>query len=238
MSRMIGALFLLFFLPACAMYQTPGAGVAIGDLSQAPADVAEMIQREPAAQFPARLATVRVQASGYRIRTGRCHGSGGFCVITARDLEEEEDYTRLSGMPGVLEVGRLTRLLLPERVASIDDLRLAAARLKADVLVVYTMDTHADVDGESLGPLTMLTLGFLSSRRVHLTSTASAALLDVRSGFLYGVAEATVAQDSRSSIWAEDQTIEVLRLTSERDALEKMLHEVEVLWASLYDTYK
>ncbi|MBZ2188837.1 hypothetical protein K8B33_07000 [Alcanivorax sp. JB21] len=238
MSRVIGALLLLCFLPACTTYQTPGAGVAIGDLSQAPPDIAEMIQREPAAQFPARLATARVQASGYGIRTARCYGGGEFCVITARDLEEEEDYTRLSGMPGVLEVGRVTRLLLPERVASIDDLRLAAARLKADVLMVYTMDTHVDVDGQSLGPVTMLTLGFLSNRHVHITSTASAAFLDVRSGFLYGVAEATVSDDSRSSVWAQDQTIEVLRLASERGALEKMLHEVEVLWASLYDTYK
>ena len=64
--RNLLVIFLLFAaLTGCATYLTPGAGVTVGDLSAADEDIAEIMQREPAAPSPARLSVARTQAAGY-----------------------------------------------------------------------------------------------------------------------------------------------------------------------------
>src|SRR5437868_5508520 len=70
----------LILLSGCATYQTPGAGINVGNLSRADEDIAEVMKREPAAPFPARIALARVQASGYYSRGNQCYGQGQFCV--------------------------------------------------------------------------------------------------------------------------------------------------------------
>ncbi|MGY6588059.1 MAG: hypothetical protein ACXIUB_07170 [Wenzhouxiangella sp.] len=227
----IGALALA--LTGCATYQTPGAGVSLGDLTQAPPDIAELFEREPAAEFPARIATARLQAAGFQAGTTTCHGRGAFCIVTARDLEEDDEYARLAELNGVAGIGRLTRLLVPAAISGIDDLRQAAAGLKADVLLVYSVDTRFIVEGQSLGPLSVVSLGLIPNKRAHVTSTASAALVDVRSGFIYGVAEATDADDQRATVWSTRQAIESARLGTEQRAFQQMVKEVESLWSGI-----
>ncbi len=232
--------FLLLLVPfgfwGCATYQTPGAGVSIGDLSQSSPDIAEIIQREPAAVFPARIATVRVQASGYSSGTTSCHGQGAFCVVTARDLEEEQDFERLAKLAGIADIGRITRLLVPLSISGLEDLRQAAAGLKTDIIFLYSIDTRFIVEGTSLGPLSVVSLGMIPNKRAHVTSTASAALIDVRSGFIYGVAESTASDDQRATVWSTQQTIERARLGTERQAFQKLIGEIEGLWKGVVNT--
>jgi len=224
-------------LAGCATYQTPGAGISIGDLSQASPDIAELIQREPAAEFPARIATIRVQASGYGSGATACYGQGGFCVVTARDLEEDEDYNRISKLAGVADIGRVTRLLVPASVSGIEDLRRAAAGLKSDIILLYSVDTRFVVEGQSLGPLSVVSLGLIPNKRAHVTSTASAALIDVRSGFIYGVAESTASDDQRASVWSTQQAIERARLGTERSAFRELIGEIEDLWKGVVNAH-
>lgn len=233
MNRLSIFIAFALILSGCATYQTPGAGVSIGDLSQSSPEISEMMQREPAAEFPARIATVRVQDSGYGSGTTACYGQGAFCVVTARDLEEDEDYNRLSKLAGVADIGRVTRLLVPASVSGIEDLRRAAAGLKADIVLLYSIDTRFVVEGESLGPLSVVSLGLIPNKRAHVTSTASAALVDVRSGFIYGVAEATASDDQRATIWSTQQTIERARLGTERSAFQDLIVEIEELWKGI-----
>lgn len=237
MNRLLTVLLMLYGLVGCATYQTPGAGVSIGDLSQASPDIAEIMQREPAAQFPTRIATVRIQASGYGAGTTSCHGRGSFCVVTTRELEEDQDYQRLSELPGVADIGRVTRLLVPASLSSIEELRLAAAGLRADMVLVYSVDTRFVVEGQSLGPLSVVSLGLIPNKRAHVTSTASAAIIDVRSGFIYGVAEATAADDQRVTIWSTQQAIERARLGTERAAFVDLVAEIETLIRGIVDAH-
>lgn len=237
MNRLIQVVVVSLLLGGCATYQTPGAGVSIGDLSQSSPDIAELMQREPAAEFPARIATVRVQAAGYGSGTTGCYGQGGFCVVTARDLEEDEDYGRLSRLAGVADIGRVTRLLVPASVSGIEDLRRAAASLKTDIILLYSIDTRFVVEGQSLGPLSVVSLGLIPNKRAHVTSTASAALVDVRSGFIYGVAESTASDDQRATVWSTQQAIERARLGTERVAFQDLLTEIEELWNGIVNAH-
>jgi len=237
MNRIVIVLLMALVVAGCATYQTPGAGVSIGDLTQSSPEIAEVIQREPAANFPARIATVRVQASGYAAGTTSCYGQGAFCVVTARDLEEDQDYERLSKLAGVADIGRVTRLLVPASISGLEDLRRAAAGLKADIILLYSVDTRFIVEGQSLGPLSVVSLGMIPNKRAHVTSTASAALIDVRTGFIYGVAESTASDDQRATVWSTHQTIERARLGTERQAFEELIDEIEGLWKSIVNTH-
>lgn len=237
MKRSILVLSFGLLLAGCATYQTPGAGVSIGDLTQSSPDIAELIQREPAAEFPARIATVRIQSAGYGSGTTGCYGQGGFCIVTARDLEEDEDYNRLSRLAGVADIGRVTRLLVPASVSGIEDLRRAAAGLKADIILLYSIDTRFVVEGQSLGPLSVVSLGLIPNKRAHVTSTASAAVVDVRSGFIYGVAESTASDDQRATVWSTQQTIERARLGTERLAFQDLIAEIEELWKGVVNAH-
>lgn len=79
----------------------------------------------------------------------------------------------------------------------------------------------------------MITLGLLPSKTATITTTASAVLFDVRTGFIYGTAETTAAQDQRSSAWSTRQAIDDARLATEKVAFQKLVDEVETMWPGL-----
>lgn len=226
---------LLLMVTGCATYQTPGAGVNIGNLSRADSDIAELMKREPAAPFPARIAVVRVQTTGYYSRNNQCYGGGQFCVVTTRDIETEKDLERLSRLPMVGGVAFVNRMLLPSELKSIKDLRLAAATLKTDLLLVYSIDTRFNVESTEIGPLGLISLGFLPNKKAHVTTTASSALFDVRSGYVFGAVEATSTEQQRATYWSSNDAVESARLKTEAEAFQKMLGEFEKLWKGVVE---
>lgn len=235
---LIGGLFmvsalLVIALTGCTTYQTPGAGVNVGDLSQSSTDIAELMRREPAAEFPARIAVVRIQAPGYLPGAASCHGQGRYCVVTARDIESDDEYQRLERLSGVAGVGPISSILLPPTMRSIEDLRLVAANLKADMVLIYSVDTRFHVDGHSLGPLSVVSLGMIPNKKAYVTTTASAVLVDVRSAFIYGVAESTASDDQRATIWSTHQAIERARTATERQSFVGLVGEIERLWQGM-----
>ena len=68
MRTPLSFLLVLILITGCATYTTPGAGVNVGNLASADEDIAEIMSREPASPFPARISIARVQASGYSSR--------------------------------------------------------------------------------------------------------------------------------------------------------------------------
>lgn len=217
-------------LSGCATYQTPGAGADLGALSKADGDIAERMQREPAATFPARLAIARVQASGYSSRSNQCYGKGEYCIVTTRDVESDQDFEWLGHLPMVAAVAPINRLLVPTELHSLQDLRLGAASLKTDLLLVYSIDTKFNAQSTEIGPLALISLGFLPNKKASVTSTASAALFDVRTGFVYGAAEATASEQQRATIWSSEDAIERSRVIAESEAFRKLLVEFDKLW--------
>jgi hypothetical protein len=224
---------LLLSLTGCASYQTPGAGIGVGALSKADEDIAEVMKREPASSYPARLAVARVQSPGYRTHNAYCYGKGRYCLVTTREIEKDQDFERVSRLPMVSHVAPLGRMLVAEEINSVKDLRLGAASLKTDMLLIYSIDTRFNVDSTDIGPLALISLGFLPNKKARVNSTASAALIDVRTGFIYGVAESTASEDQRASSWSTDAAIEASRLKAETTAFHGLLGEIEKLWTGV-----
>jgi len=193
-------------------------------------DVADLMSREPAAQFPAQMAVVRVQGPQYRSYRHTAYGQGGYTVMTVREVEREEDFQRLAGLPMVAAVAPLNRMVLPVQLRSGRELRLAAASLKADLLLIYSFDTMFRIDGHDIGPLGVITLGFLPVNEAVVTSTASAAVFDVRTGYVYGLAESTARQKQLASAWTTQDAADDARLRAERQAFEQLLGELEKAW--------
>lgn len=224
-------LCVLTLFAGCAHYRTPGGGVSIPSITTP--SVAEAMARKPAASFPARIAVVRVQASGYASPTNRGYGYGAFSVVTTRDIETDADLTRLAAMPEVAGVGTLNRILLPSTLHSAEDLRVAAAQLQADVVLLYTVDTSFRTDTTQIGPLQLVSLGFFPNKKAHVTSTCATAFLDTRTGYVYGVSESTATEEQRSDVWNKEEAIEKARAKAERGAFTAALGDIEKLWASI-----
>ncbi|NJC40305.1 hypothetical protein GGQ87_000563 [Brevundimonas alba] len=220
-------------LCGCSTYTTPGAGVSLAAISENDGDIAAAFQREPAITFPARLAVARVAAPGYRSGSNNSVGTGAFGIVTTRDIETDESFARLGAMPQVLAVAPVSRLLVPANLGTTRDLRAAAAQLRADALLVYTIDTRFRTESADVGPLQTIALGFLPTRKAVVNATCAFMVIDVRTGFVYGTGETTATEDQRSNLWGSEQAIEAARLRAERRAFEDGLGEVARLWTSI-----
>jgi hypothetical protein len=97
------------------------------------------------------------------------------------------------------------------------------------MLLVYTFDTDFFV-GDSLFPLTVVTLGLSPNKKVRVNTTASAILVDVRTGYVYGSCEVTARKEALASAWTTTDAVDRSRLKTERQAFEKLLAEFESLW--------
>jgi len=236
--RNTGALIgigLLLVLTGCgSKYVTPGGGVSLEGISDY--SIKERFRTKPAAPFPAILAVVRVQEAGYTSYSNRGYGEGNFSVVTTRDIETDEHFDKLASMPQVKDLARVNRLLLPSHLRDAKDLRRAAASLHADMLFLYTLDTSFRIQGQG-GPLSVITLGLAPDRRAIVTTTASAALYDVRTGYVYGVAEATHTTDHLANTWSEVRVVDDARQETEREAFVRLLDEFSKTWSAVVEQY-
>jgi len=157
-------------------------------------------------------------------------GSGNFAVVPTQELFSEEDLASVGNWSGVSAATPVGRLLIPAKLDSIDDLRLAAAKLQADVVMVYTIDTSFRVQGRSYGPLSAISLGLAPDRDAFVTSTASAIFTDVRTGYTYAVAESTAKASGLTNIWGSRGTIDRKRVETEQAAFRQMLIEAQKAW--------
>jgi len=72
---------------------------------------------------------------------------------------------------------------------------------------------------------------------VRITTTCAAVLIDVRTGFVYGVAEGTATDTRSSSAWSTKEVIDKARLKTERDAFSAALKEVARTWSAINTEY-
>ena len=219
-------------LAGCAAtFTTPGAGVSFNDIEDV--DIRALYARQPQSPFPANVAIVRVQDSGYSTLTADGYGHGRYSVVTTRDIESDQSLTRLRNMPMVTAVAPVGRLLLPANANTIKDLRTPAAQLRADMLLIYSVDTTFAIDGTALGPLSLISLGLIPNRRANVTTTVAGALVDVRTGYVYGTTEATAKEVQRATLWSTETAIDSARLKAEAAAFEAFVGEFETLWVSV-----
>jgi hypothetical protein len=220
-------------LSACASYVTPSAGVSTASIAEKDVDIRDAFQREPAMAFPARLAIARVASSGYSSRTNRGYGEGAFSVLTVRDIETEESFEKLSSMPNLAGLAPMSRMLLPVSLQTIRDLRGSAAQLKADAILIYTLDTGFRTETTQLGPLQAVALGMLASKKSIVTATCSFIIVDVRTGFIYGAGETSATESNHSNLWGTADAADKARQRAEAAAFDKGVDEVTKLWSGI-----
>jgi hypothetical protein len=191
--------------------------------------IATVLDKQPLASFPASLALVRVQAPGYVSYTSRGWGGGAYTVVTTRDVEKPEDVTRINALPKVRGVAPLNRLVIPSFFNSDYELRAAAARMHADILVLYTIDTVFH-ETDRTTPVTVVTLGAANNKRLRIMSTASAALLDTRSGYVYGLAEANEEHEELQNAYKTEEEVDRIRRDVETKAFAGLVGEMETTW--------
>ena len=233
MKRLILAAAMAALLCGCSTYTTPGAGVPLGAIVEGDGDIAAAMSRQPAMVFPARLAVVRVAARGYSSGSNSSIGTGAFAVVTTRDIETDDSFERLGRMPQVAAVAPVSRLLVAADLDDTRDLRAAAAQLRADAVLIYTIDTRFRTESAEVGPLQTIALGFLPTKKAVVNATCAFMIVDVRTGFVYGTGETTATEDQRSNVWGTEGAIEAARLRAERRAFEDGLGEVAELWTTI-----
>jgi hypothetical protein len=198
--------------------------------------VAAGFAREPQAKLPARIAVARLESRSTEPRFRRSSGHGGasaeLMLANKADPTTTAAYQRLAALPEVSDLTPLNTLIANPRIESQESLRASAASLQADLLYVYTFDSyvrsHTALSG--LLALSLGLLGFLPTTSIEVESTASGALIDVRSGYVYGVANVAETSKKTSSMWNEDDDLEDVREQAECAAFEKLTAEFEQRW--------
>lgn len=233
------SLALIWLMSGCASsYIAPGMKADLQAL--APADIQAGFAVKPSNPFPASIAVVRIQAAGYSNyhlqQTGGNQSSGHYSVILTREANEEQALVPISQLPQVSGITGLNRMLLPESVNTEYSLRQAASRLQADLLLLYTFDTQF-IDRDQAKPLTLVTLGLSPTRKLQVTTTSSALLLDTRTGYLYSSYEATRQNQGRSTSWSTHETIDELRRENEAEAFKALTEQMANSWPKLLERH-
>lgn len=236
MKYFVLPLLMLGALAGCASYTTPGGSAPLSELADN--DINDMMSKQPAANFPANIAIARIQATGYQNYKQASFGHGRYSVMTTREAETDADIERLNAMPDVRGVAPINKILLPTQLDSIKDLRQAAARLRADVLLIYTFDTSFHAGEQKFAPLNTIALGFLKNKDVSVTTTATAALFDVRTEFLYGIAEATARESKSASVWSTTDAVDDMRVVTEKAAFNDLVPAIEKAWQGIVREHK
>jgi hypothetical protein len=242
MTRILAFVAILMALAtSCSVkYVTPGSDVKISNLADE--DISKLLSNKPASDFPVNIAIARIQHSTYTSYTY----SGGeqkqpsdrkFSLILTRDAGEDDAFKKLGELNGVKQAAPFNRLLLPYNYQSIKDLRLAAAKMKANMLLVYTFDTEFKIGTRNYGPQNVFSLGYLKNKDVKVVTTASMALFDVQTEYLYGLAEATADEIKKSNAWKKQDEVDKLRTATERKAFDKLVGEIEQMWPGVVKEY-
>lgn len=231
MRKSLAFVTILLFLSGCAAYIAPGAKADLDAF--APPDIQAGFAAKPTNPFPASIAIVRVQAptytNHYLQQYGGRHGSGRYSVILAKEAQEDLQLERIGNLQQVAGVVSINRLLLPERLEGDREIRAAASRLQADLVLLYTFDT-AFFDTDVAKPLTVITLGLSPTRRIAAVTTCSALLIDTRTGYIYSAYETTERAQTHSTSWSTSDSADETRRSNEREAFKKLVDELIATW--------
>ncbi len=214
----------------CSSYvNSPAVARSLKDKREAFSDplIARAANAKPTMRFPATIA------------------------IAALDHDERGHIRALSALGKLDNLGTLpqlarTAIVSPVIVGEIDrerrmtaDLRIreAAAKLHADAVLILATETQA-TDGQIVAPLTSLSLGLLPNKRYELIATALAALVDTRTGYIYGTLEKSRARSGLTMSWGSDDVIRSARSKVEREATEKLFADFPAFWRVVVDTHR
>ncbi len=236
--RLFPLLASLLILSGCAHYVPPGPKADLALFTSAPDDIAANFALKPAAPFPAAIAFVRAQGPHYtNLHLSAAggvagHQTGRYTLVTVREVGEETQLERVAALPQVAGITGVNRLLLPEKLDTERDLRAAAARLQADLLLLYTFDT-AFIDQDAAKPLTVITLGLSPTRSITAVTTVSALLIDTRTGYIHATFETTEKNRVLGTSWGSADSADAARRETEKAAFAKLVDEFIAAWPKI-----
>jgi hypothetical protein len=235
-SMVLVALVGAALFSGCATYIPPAGRADLAAISSP--SMQESFAAKPTAKFPAGIAVVRVQAPNYQSyytqTEGGVYGQGRYSVITVKEVEDDADMERIAHLPQVGGLITISTLLLPARLESERDLREAAARLKADMVLLYTFDTSFH-DNDASVALNVVTLGLSPTRQVFVHVAASALLIDTRTGFIYAALEANEHRKIPSNAWESRESADRARRSAEKAAFKALAGEFEKNWPKIVE---
>ena len=127
--------------------------------------------KTPNLQLPVTLAIARIQS---RLK------SPGFYIINNRVLESKIDLSPIRNQEGIRDIVMLNSLLASGELSSASQLHTSAKSLKADALLVYTIDTQSEYR-DNASVVSVFTLGLAPTIKVVAANEASAKMR------LYGI---------------------------------------------------
>ena len=200
-------------------------------------EVRELANIEPSLRFPARIGLVKVH-------------DGNLANLTALEVEEWRaakarlgerfgDFVPVSAMiaEAVYEGPKTGgRGLQPRELMR--KVRLAAARQHLDVVLIYEVFSSSKSEelASSVANLTIIGAYFIPSESIETTGYANALLLDVRTGYPYGTAAASVTKDGLASAYFKSQKRRGLSDANQLGAAIKLVPEVESMLRELIET--
>ena len=221
-----------------ATYIPPGAKADLQAF--APPDIQAGFAAKPTNPFPASIAVIRLQApmyTNYYLReNGGSYGSGRYSVVLAKEAGEDSELERITKLPQVTGLVSINRMLLPERLEGDREIRVAASRLQADFVFLYTFDTSF-LDTDVATPLSVITLGLSPTRKISVITTCSALLMDTRTGYIYSAYEVTERKQTHSTSWGSSDTADATRRANESEAFKKLVDDVEASWPNFLEHY-
>lgn len=199
-------------------------------------DVDEMLEKRPLTQaapeasFPARIAVARVATRSCAPSRHDRREAGQYLLEPSRTPAAEKAAKKLASLPSVAGVASINAILQPDCFPSDFNLRVAASRLKADVLLVYTICTSVEHDGVPLGPVTVATFGMIPTRSVTATVSATCALVDVRTGYILCRARATHSDTELATHWHKPDAASAAIDQAEDEAVAKLMEQFDPAW--------
>ncbi len=211
-------------------YVTPQHGTNLTNLTtpdaepvKIPTSIQQAWQTAPACDLPVNLAIVRIQ-SGYNVNQ--------FHVVNTRDIEQQEDMERIRNLPEINQVLPLSQLLVSGEHNSDQSLRRAAASSRADMLLIYTIDSKYD-ESDWSSAVSIATLGLAPTVKVKVTTTVSAVLMDVRTGFVYGAIEATEQRAQKAAFVTRQNAWDQCSAITVQKAFQGLITRFESFWPEI-----
>lgn len=245
--RLSCALIALLLIAGCQTYtvRPAGADMAMFGLQVDPGtrkkqtdyEIADALNKAPLARFPTAIAVVRVQSAAEKSSShGVSYGRGAYRVLLTPTVERERHLNDIARLPQVSGVVRLNRLVLGKDLRTDKELRVAAARLHADLTLIYTINTQWTKDDDA-EPLDVITFGLSGFRNITVTSTATAILVGTHNGYIYATAE--VAKDKRykDNAWRNAKQIEAVQEELEQQAFDGLVDGFIASWPEVVQAY-
>lgn len=200
-------------------------------------DIAQTLELVPLARFPTTLAVVRVQsAAPYSRSGGVSYGRGAYSVVLTPTVETEAHLQTMRELDQLSGVVRLNRLVLGQQLQTDKELRKAAARLHADLVLIYTINTEWTIDDDP-EPLHAITFGLAKYKNITVTSTATALLLGTHNGFVYATSEVARNKQYKDNAWRTSEQIEQAQETLEQEAFDGLVDSFTASWPELIRVY-